>query len=129
MVGRVPDEDGPVARPDDPLASHHVVVVAPTGFEDDLVTLLEVVEPDPVDIVGGDADVAVLTRPCKLRVVAGSAGKNLGVGALGHRREVVDLRHPDREVDAVDRPGIDRAGPLDPRQPARARYAAPPICG
>src|SRR5207237_8794904 len=94
-------QDREVLRRDEALASHLVAVVAPAGLQDDDVARLQVVEVDPVDVVGRHADVAGLTGPLHGRVVAGPVGERGRTGPFPDGREVVELGYLDCDVDAV----------------------------
>jgi len=90
--------------------TRRVVIRYPAGLQPDLVTGLQTVERDPVDVVRRNAHVVRLARPGRVGVVAGTGVERRRVGALTDRREVGELGHPEGEVDAVERVGLDAIG-------------------
>jgi len=73
------------------------------GADLDAVTNLEAVEAKPVDVVGGDADVARTPRPWGRRVVSWSVIQNIGAHALMDHRAVPDNGDSKLKAEAINR--------------------------
>src|SRR5260370_38809359 len=84
------------------LAPRDAIAIDPiAGLDIDFIAFGELRKVDPVHVVRRHANHPRVARPHRGRVVSRARVKHTGAYAFLHGRVVVELRHPDREVDAV----------------------------
>jgi hypothetical protein len=99
----------------------HVVAKCPvTSIEIDEVARAELIETDPVHVMGSDPHIAFLTRPGGPRIMPRPCEQHLRAHPLTNHGLVMESRYPEPEIDAaygphqLGRRGEDRWTRLQP---------------